>query len=229
MFTKTIKQISVVAFASIALSAQAATVQVNGVITTCLPGLCTLLSGLNHEVNATFEIGTDGTYNASQMPGTPSMTIDSNQLPIGNGVLGFYDAEYASNEMTHPLYGPMTLFSTAEQTAAGWPVDNIVAAAPMSPPTGSGFGTAYTDVTVTGGVASGILGVAGIGTSSGAPIFGRFDLTNQTFDAWAFAGADGIQNLASGTFTTTVVPVPAAAWLMASALMGLFGIRRAKS
>ena len=92
MFSKTIKQLSVVAFMSAALNTQAATVAIDGIITTCLPGLCTLLSGLNHEVKASFEIpNSDGTYFASQMPGSPSMTIDSNQAPIGNAFLGFYD------------------------------------------------------------------------------------------------------------------------------------------
>lgn len=216
MFNKIIKNTALASAAILAVSAQAATVQLSGTITNCPVGLCTLLSGVNLSVNATFEIGGDGVFDAAGMTalGSPTMEIESNQ----QGVLTFLAQEYASFETIHPTFGPMTIFG------ANPPYD--VAAAPM-PSAGWGTADAVTDITVSGGVATGLLAFAGIGASSGAPIFGLFDLTNGTFDSYAWTGAAEapLPYLAGGTFTTTTVPVPASAWLMFSALAGLVSLR----
>jgi len=216
MFNKIIKNTALASAALLAVSAQAATVQLSGTITNCPSGLCTLLSGQGLAVNATFEIGSDGVFDASGMAalGSPTMEIESND----QGVLTFLAQEYASFETSHPTYGPMTIFGPN----APW----TVSAAPM-PSTQWGTADAVTDITVSGGVATGLLAFAGIGATSGAPIFGLFDLTNGTFDSYAWTGApDGpLPYLAGGTFTTTTVPVPASAWLMFSALAGLVGLR----
>lgn len=65
----------------------------------------------------------------------------------------------------------------------------------------------------------GTLDVTAFSPSFGVAIPIAFDLTAGTF--FADAGALGV---ATGTFSP--VPVPAAAWLFGSALLGLFGLRR---
>lgn len=78
--------------------------------------------------------------------------------------------------------------------------------------------------------------VFGTGTTTGAPVWGIFDLTNNTFESYLFtpdsdgAGTPAILFLSDGTFTTaSAVPVPAAAWFMVSGLVGLFGMKRAQA
>ena len=75
--------------------------------------------------------------------------------------------------------------------------------------------------------------VFGIGSTSGAPIWGIFDLVAGTFQSYVFSpdaisATGGILPLAAGTFTTSPIPVPAAAWLFLSGIAGLAGLKRAK-
>ena len=64
--------------------------------------------------------------------------------------------------------------------------------------------------------------------------FGDFGFFNAGGDSLGFSGDDGDFGLIFGTwdtnsFTATVVPVPAAVWLLGSGLLGLVGIARRKA
>lgn len=75
--------------------------------------------------------------------------------------------------------------------------------------------------------------VFGLGSTTGAPVWGIFDLVNNTFESYLFtpdsdgAGTPAVLFLSDGTFTA--VPVPAAAWFMLSGLVGLFGAKRVQA
>ena len=187
MFIKTIKTLSVAVLASVALSAQAATVQLEGTIDTC-NGLCAVLSASGNSVNIDF----DDSYAVA-----PNLTIEGQ----GGGVLTFINQMYAPNVTMMPI-GALSI-----PTPAMLGVDMSTNATQVS--------------------------VFGLGSTTGAPVWGIFDLVNNTFESYLFtpdsdgAGTPAVLFLADGTFTT--VPVPAAAWFMLSGLAGLFGVKRAQA
>ena len=187
MFIKTLKSLTVAVIASLAISAQAATVQLEGTIATC-NGLCAVLSAPGNAVNIEF----DDTYSAA-----PNLTIEGQ----GGGVLTFINQMYAPNVTLMPLGG------VSLPTPAMLGVDMSTNATQVS--------------------------VFGLGSTTGAPVWGIFDLVNNTFESYLFtpdsdgAGTPAVLFLADGTFTA--VPVPAAAWLMLSGLVGLFGAKRVQA
>jgi len=189
MFIKSVKTVLVAATASLALSAQAATIQINGTIGTCL-GLCAALSGTGNFVNATY----DDTFNVA-----PNIEIEGN----AGGVLTFVNQSYMQNVATM----------------------NIGITIPTPVALGADLST--------DGVNR--VSVFGVGSTTSAPVWASFDLNDNTFESWLFTtdsdgqGTPGIIPLADGTFSTTVVPVPAAAWLMLSGLAGLAGVKRFKA
>jgi hypothetical protein len=189
MFIKSVKTLLITATASLALSVQAATIQINGTIATCV-GLCAALSGTGNFVNATY----DDTFAVA-----PNIEIEGN----AGGVLTFVAQSYMQNvtSMNIGITIPTPVTLGADLSTDG--VNRV--------------------------------SVFGVGSTTSAPVWASFDLNNNTFESWLFTtdtdgqGTPGILALADGTFTTTVVPVPAAAWLMISGLVGLAGAKRAKA
>ncbi len=185
MLIKTIKTLTLTVLASVAISVQAATVQLTGTINNCA-GLCAVLSASGNEVTASF----DDTFASA-----PSLTIEGQ----GGGVLTFINQMYAPNISMMPL-GALSIPTPALTHG----VDLSSNADQVS--------------------------VFGLGSTTGAPVWGVFDLVNSTFESYLFtpdsdgAGPPAVLFLADGTFTT--VPVPAAAWFMLSGLVGLFGAKR---
>lgn len=206
MFKKIVKQLSLASVLTVAaVAANASTVTLNGTIVGCF-GLCGSLSGPGNLVIATVDIPTaDGIYQGTDLGAiaTPNISLEGN--------------------FANTLEFIAELYSDAGQTPFGLPT---LPALPTAP-------GADTEVTVTGGVASGIVSVAGVGSTTGAPVWGIFDLDAGTFESYIFlADTDGNAAngetpghvlLANGTFSA--VPVPASAWLMMTALAGLAGAR----
>lgn len=207
MFLKSIKTLGMtLVLAATASTANAGLTQLDGTITGCF-GLCAALSSVGNAVTATvFLPNADAVYQGTDLNGlhTPNIELQGNFGPLD------FIAE---------------LYSDAGVTPFGLPTLPGLPTAPG----------ADTEVTVTGGAASGIVSVAGVGSTTGAPVWGIFDLDTGLFDAFLFTtDTDGDPSngetaghvlLATGTFTTTAVPVPAAAWLMLSGLAGLAGAR----
>jgi hypothetical protein len=202
MFIKSIKNLAIAVTAMTALSAQAATVTLNGTIVTC-EGLCASLSAAGNSVTATYD---DTLANA------PTISIQGNF----GAVLGFIGTSYASVTPTIDL-----------------PTPNGLVTIP-TPASGVGFVSGFNGTTgVDIGTNANQISVFGIGETSGAPIWGIFDLVNNSFTSYLFT-SDGNPNvegaqpailpLASGT--VSAVPVPAAGWLLLSALGGLVGFKR---
>ena len=185
MFIKSIKTALVTLIASIAISAQAGIVTINGTIQNCV-GLCLALSATGNYVNASYD--TDFVV-------APNLVIEGN----AGGELTFYGQQYMFNETSM----------------------NIGVTIPTPAALGVDLSSNSDQVSV-----------FGLGSTTNAPVWGIFDLQNQTFESYLFSpdagdGSPGIIALADGTFTT--VPVPAAAWLMISGLVGLFGAKRVQS
>lgn len=206
MFLKTLKQISVIAATSFAITTQAATIQLDGTITSCA-GLCLVLSANGNAVTATY----DDTFQAA-----PSISIEGQASTLG---------------FTNSMYAPdVTVFPAPFGALAGIPTPKAGVG-----PVASFDGSTSVDISTTPGQQ---VTVFGIGSTSGAPIWGIFDLVNNSFDAYLFTtDMDGISSngltagilpLASGTFTATTVPVPAAAWLFLSAFGGLLSLKKAR-
>jgi hypothetical protein len=207
MFMKTIKKLGMtVILAASATTANAGFTQLDGTIVTCV-GLCSALSSIGNAVTATvFLPDADAVYQGTDLNGlhTPNIELEGN----------FSTLDFIAE-----------LYTDAGTTPFGLPT---LPALPTAP-------GADTEVTVTGGAASGIVSIAGVGSTTSAPVWGIFDLDLGTFDAYLFTtDTDGDPSngetpghviLASGTFTVTPVPVPAAAWLMMSGLVGLAGAR----
>ena len=194
MFIKSIKNLAIAVTAMTALSAQAATVTLNGTIAGC-EGLCTVFSSTGNSVDVTYD---DAGLSA------PSLVIEGN---LGNVVL-------FNNQMIAP---DVTAFPAAFGALAGLPTPKAL---------GVDISTDYTSQVT----------VFGTGATTGAPVWGIFDLANNTFESYLFSpdaggvGVPGILLLSDGTFTTaSAVPVPAAAWFMVSGLVGLFGMKRAQA
>jgi hypothetical protein len=189
-----IKNLVIAITAMTALSAQAATVSLNGTITGC-QGLCLVFSSIGNSVDITYD---DTATNS------PTLVIEGNN---GNTVL-------FNNQMIAP---DVTFFPAQFGALAGLPTPKAY---------GNDISTDYTTQ----------VSVFGTGTTTGAPVWGVFDLTNNTFESYLFTpdsdgeGTPAILFLSDGTFTTaSAVPVPAAAWFMVSGLVGLFGMKRAQA
>jgi hypothetical protein len=189
-----IKNLVIAITAMTALSAQAATVSLNGTITGC-QGLCLVFSSIGNSVDITYD---DTATNS------PTLVIEGNN---GNTVL-------FNNQMIAP---DVAIFPAQFGALAGLPTPKAY---------GNDISTDYTTQ----------VSVFGTGTTTGAPVWGVFDLTNNTFESYLFtpdsdgAGTPAILFLSDGTFTTaSAVPVPAAAWFMVSGLVGLFGMKRAQA
>jgi len=185
MFIKSIKTALVALTATVAISAQAGIVQINGTIANCV-GLCAALSGTGNYVNASFD--TDFVV-------APNLVIEGN----AGGELTFIAQQYMNNETSM----------------------NIGITIPTPAALGIDLSSNSDQVSV-----------FGLGSTTSAPVWGIFDLQDNTFESYLFTtdagdGSPGIIALADGTFTT--VPVPAAAWLMISGLVGLFGAKRVQS
>jgi hypothetical protein len=192
--TMNIKNLVIAITAMTALSAQAATVSLNGTITGC-QGLCLVFSSIGNSVDITYD---DTATNS------PTLVIEGNN---GNTVL-------FNNQMIAP---DVDFFPAQFGALAGLPTPKAY---------GNDISTDYTTQ----------VSVFGTGTTTGAPVWGVFDLTNNTFESYLFtpdsdgAGTPAILFLSDGTFTTaSAVPVPAAAWFMVSGLVGLFGMKRAQA
>jgi len=189
-----IKNLVIALTAMTALSAQAATVALNGTITGCA-GLCLVFSSIGNSVDITYD-------DAAIDP--PTLVIEGNN---GNTVL-------FNNQMIAP---DVESFPAQFGALAGLPTPKAY---------GNDISTDYTTQ----------VSVFGTGTTTGAPVWGIFDLTDNTFTSYLFSpdaggvGVPGILFLSDGTFTTaSAVPVPAAAWFMVSGLVGLFGMKRAQA
>ena len=189
-----IKNLVIAFTAMTALSAQAATVTLNGTITSCA-GLCTVFSSVGNSVDVTYD---DAALSA------PSLVIEGN---LGNTVL-------FNNQMIAP---DVTTFPAQFGSLAGLPTPKVL---------GVDISTDYVNQVT----------VFGTGATTGAPVWGIFDLTSNTFESYLFSpdaggvGVPGILVLSDGSFTTaSAVPVPAAAWFMVSGLVGLFGMKRAQA
>ena len=192
MFIKTIKNLALAVTAMTALSAQAATVTIDGTISGCT-GLCLVFSAPGNSVSATFD---------DTGAGSPSLEIQGN---LGNVVL-------FNNQMIAP---DVTTFPAAFGPLAGIPTPKIL---------GVDISTDYVNQVT----------VFGTGATTSAPVWGIFDLVNNTFESYLFTpdqgdGTPAVLFLSDGTFTSTAVPVPAAAWFMVSGLVGLFGMKRAQA
>ena len=199
-----IKNLVIALTAMTALSAQAATVALDGTITSCA-GLCASLSAVGNTVNATYD---------DTLTDAPSISIQGN---FGT-VLGFIGTQYAPNSFTMDL-----------------PTANGLVTIP-TPAYGVGFvsdfdGSTGVDIATN----SDQITIFGIGATSGAPIWGIFDLQSNTFSSYLFT-SDGNPNLAGdqaailplASGTVSAVPVPAAGWLLLSAFGGLVGFKRAQ-
>ncbi len=189
-----IKSLVIAFTAMTALSAQAATVTLNGTITSCA-GLCTVFSSIGNSVDITYD-------DAAVSP--PTLVIEGN---LGNTVL-------FNNQMIAP---DVTSFPAVFGSLAGLPTPKAI---------GVDISTDYTSQVT----------VFGTGATTSAPVWGIFDLTDNTFASYLFSpdaggvGVPGILFLSDGTYTTaSAVPVPAAAWFMVSGLVGLFGMKRAQA
>ena len=189
-----IKNLVIAITAMTALSAQAATVSLNGTITGCV-GLCTVFSSVGNSIDVTYD-------DAAIL--SPTLVIEGNN---GNTVL-------FNNQMIAP---DVDFFPAQFGALAGLPTPKAY---------GNDISTDYTTQ----------VSVFGTGSTTGAPVWGVFDLTNNTFESYLFtpdsdgAGTPAILFLSDGTFTTaSAVPVPAAAWFMVSGLVGLFGMKRAQA
>ncbi len=211
LFTKAVMAI---ALSLGAMNASAGLVQINGTLTSCV-GICSILSAIGNDVTATVFIpGADGSYTGGDLNGlhTPNIEIEGTST-----TLEFIGEVYAEAGLTaFPPLPPAGPF--------------LGSAGPL--PTAPGGATA---LTVTGGAAGGVVSVAGLGSTTGLPVWGIFDFDTGLFESYLFSadadpGTPGDQPghvlLAAGTFTASAVPVPAAAWLMGSALLGLLGVRR---
>ena len=189
-----IKNLVIAFTAMTALSAQAATVSLNGTITGCV-GLCTVFSSVGNSIDVTYD-------DAAIL--SPTLVIEGN---LG-GVVNF------DNQMIAP---DVDFFPAGFGGLTGLPTPKAY---------GNDISTDYTTQ----------VSVFGTGSTTGAPVWGIFDLTDNTFTSYLFSpdaggvGVPGILFLSDGTFTTaSAVPVPAAAWFMVSGLVGLFGMKRAQA
>lgn len=124
---------------------------------------------------------------------------------------------------------PMVTFTSASQTSStpsvtGNPIQGVTAGPVIALDLGSfymtWFGATYLQAPDTNGIAFGTW------TPTSATT-GNFDISWNTFLVGGVFNAPSFWHL-TGTATTTPVPVPAAAWLLGSGLLGLIGVARRK-
>lgn len=162
-------------------------------------------------------------------------------------------ASIASQAATYAIDGEITsctgicsIFTAAGQTAsfsfdaqdgpasiAVGDISNVDIS--LSTPSGGALaftnGTALTSTLNANGsnqITDGTVDLQAVGATTGIVARGSLDFNTNTWTAYVVSGSDGsLEQIASGTLSA--VPVPAAAWLFGSALVGLAGVGRKRS
>ncbi len=195
--------------ATTSIAANAATVTIPSNTFNCTGGICQVFAVT--EVDVTVQIpDSDGVYGATALnaeSGNVDVVLNSSAMtPLQFVGEGFTDS--ATTVFTDTAGVPDATASDTDEAAG-------------------------VTLTVSGGVFSGKLAVFGTGATSGLKIFAVYDFDNETFLAFASnASGVGTTQVGDGTFTNpgaAVVPVPAAAWLFGSGLLGLVGVARRKA
>ena len=192
--------------ATTSMAANAATVAIPSNTFNCTGAICAVFAVT--EVEITVQIpDSDGVYGASALAaetGNANVVLNKSTIP-----LNFVNDGYTDTAVTAytDVNGNTSNGDTAE--AAG------------------------VALTVSGGVFTGQLAVFGSGETSGLKVFAVYDFDNESFIAYTSNAAGGSSQVGDGTFTnpggSAVVPVPAAAWLFGSGLLGLVGVARRKA
>ena len=191
--------------ATSSMAASAATVVIPSNTFNCTGFICGIFAVT--EVESTIQIpASDGVYGAAALAaetGDPNIVLNKSTVPLNFDGDGYTD--------------------TATTTYVG-----IGGNPPSVGDTPEAAGVA---LTVSGGVLTGKLAVFGTGATSGLRVFAVYDFDNETFTAFTSDAAGGSTQVGDGTFTNpgAVVPVPAAAWLFGSGLIGLVGVARRKA
>ena len=192
--------------ATTSLAANAATVVIPDTGFSCTGFICGIFAVT--EVESTVQIpDSDGVYGAVALAGEtgdPNIVLNKNSVPLNFDGDGYTDT--ATTSYVGIGGNPASIGDTPE--AAG------------------------IALTVSGGVLTGKLAVFGTGATSGLRVFAVYDFDNETFLAFTSDAAGGSTQVGNGTFVnpgSAVVPVPAAAWLFGSGLLGLVGVARRKA
>ncbi len=194
--------------ATTSMAANAATVTIQSDSFNCTGTPCGFF--VVTEVEITVQIpDSDGVYGATALAaeaGDPNVVLNKSSIPLNFAGDGYTDTA-------------VTLYTDINGSTSNGDTPEAAGAA----------------LTVSGGVLTGKMAVFGSGETSGLKIFAVYDFDNETFLAFTSnAGAgSGSTQVGDGTFTnpggSAVVPVPAAAWLFGSGLLGLVGVARRKA
>lgn len=201
MTTKLSKSLLLLAVLAIAPAAQATTYTINSDSFNCTGFICGIFAV--SQVSVTLQLpDADGSYGASGLALEPGEA----EVTLNNGSLDFINEGYTDT--------PLTTFTLIDGTMS----ERVTTEADGA------------SLSVIGGVAGGTLAVFGTGATSDLTVFAVYNFDNGTFFAYT-ADANGTSStlVGDGTFTNPTaapVPVPAAAWLLGSALLGLAGLRR---